>query len=321
MLRKWLVLGVPAVALASLMFVAQAASARSWGGFGTGYYGTGFGYAPGYNYYGGYGSPYYGGYNNWYSGYGTTYNPGSYNGWNSYYYPSNYNNTWGNSWYPNTGSYTWNNLGSPNNYWNYYGHEPNYFYSGVNTYNGSNMQPNQTTSFYSADHMMNNPNVPETAALISVRVPPDAKIWFSDHETKEQGHFRQFVTPALEKGVFYYNLRARWNENGRDFDRSQKVLVRPGDRINVDFMRDMISVDEMTPYHFRGQTQSGYESGTDQNLRNDQFNRNNNFNRNNAETVPSNPVPGSTTTTTTPSGTTTTTTPSGSNTPTTTPNR
>jgi uncharacterized protein (TIGR03000 family) len=328
MLKRLMGLGLPAVALAALMIVAQPASAQRFGGFGLGTgWGHGWGYAPTYNY--GY-SPYYSsyspyGYSNW-SGYNTSYYPG----WN------NWNTGWNNSYYyPST--YTYSNWGYPNSYSNYYyGHEPNYYFSGVNTYNTSNMMPNQTVSFYSADHMFQHQNVPQTAALITVRVPPHAQIWFSDHKTNEQGHMRQFVTPSLDKdNLFYYMLRASWDEgNGRKIDRSQKVLVRAGDRINVDFNRDIVTVDEMTPYRFQGQTQSGYEGTEDQN----QLNRIDQFNRNNPERVPSTPQinlnnNNTAPRTTPPAGTNqqtipaprnnnTNTTPSGSNSPTTTsPNR
>jgi uncharacterized protein (TIGR03000 family) len=326
MWRKWFAyLGVPAVVLGSAMFLAEPAMAQR--GFGLGF-GRGIGFGNGYGYSGlgfgnygnygglgfgnyGYNSPVYGGYNNW----------NGLNGWN------NYNNGWG--W--NNGYGGWRNASNyyPSTYsnsWSYptsthYGSNPGYYYGGQYA---SSMMPNQqSTSFYSGDqNFQSHPNVPETAALISVHVPHDAKIWFSDHETKEQGMHREFVTPALEKnGTFYYNVRAQWNENGQNMDRTRKVLVRAGDRINIDFARDMTAVDEVTPAQFHGRTQSGYEGTNEQNFRNDQQNRSGETipapsDRNNRTNNEAAPVTPSTTTTTTtndnlnrPSTTTTTTTP------------
>jgi uncharacterized protein (TIGR03000 family) len=243
MLRKWLTyLGIPAVTLAGVLLMTPTVSAQRFG-FGSGYggYGNGFGMGRGYGY--GYGSPYFG--NNYYGGSG--WNNGFYNsnypGWN------NYSNNYGPGWnrYPNTT----------------YGYQPNYA-SG-----GQYVMPSNQTAFYSGDA---NRSLPEGAALVTVHVPPDAQLWFEDHQTQQQGPFRQFVTPPLEKNQNYsYNVRARWTENGQPVDRTRKVSVHAGEQMNVDLLRDAA-------------TQRGYEGTTDPNLRND-LNRNNQLNRTN-EVVP-----------------------------------
>jgi uncharacterized protein (TIGR03000 family) len=77
----------------------------------------------------------------------------------------------------------------------------------------------------------------ENAALIAVRVPPEAEIWFDGKKTSQAGPVRRFETPPLEPGNDYsYEVRARWNENGREVDRTRKVMVHAGDRLALNFV-------------------------------------------------------------------------------------
>jgi len=271
MSRKWLAyLGVPAVALASVLLMTPTASAQRFGrmggvgiGFGSGYgYGRGAGLGFGNGY--GWGSPYYGNY------YGNNFAGNRY-GWNNGYNNYSYSPGWNS--YPSNYGYTWNSYPSST----YSTYQPAYSYNGQQFASNYNTVPNRgTTSFYPADQSA--ANVPETAAVINVRVPPDAKIMFSDQETKQQGPFRQFVTPALERGQnYYYMLRVQWNENGQSMDRSRKILVHAGDRINLDVPADMNAAGDATQLPNR--SPSGNDAATDPN-------RTNPLNRNGAEPVP-----------------------------------
>ena len=77
----------------------------------------------------------------------------------------------------------------------------------------------------------------EDAAMIAVRVPPDATIWFDGQKTTQTGPVRQFETPALDPGHDYtYSLRVKWNQNGRDVERAREITVHAGDRIGLDFL-------------------------------------------------------------------------------------
>jgi len=265
MSKNWLAyLGAPAVALAGLLLLTPTVSAQRFGGGRLG----GIGYGNGYG--SGYANPWYGG--NYYGGNGFGWNNGAYSGYNNSYYPG-WNSSFGNT-YPN--NYHWgNNWNSyPNN--SFYSNQPTYYSSGQFT---TNMVPGQPyTSFYSAANL-GGVSIPENAALVRVQVPADAKVWFSDHETQQQGQFREFVTPALDKGQnYYYDVRARWNENGQPVERTRKVLVHAGDRSNVDFSRDENPTGATIPVTPGSRSQSGYQGLNDQN-RNGQLNRNN-------ETVP-----------------------------------
>jgi len=77
-----------------------------------------------------------------------------------------------------------------------------------------------------------------TTALITVRVPADAKLMVDDTPTNETGPVRRFVTPgALEPGkTYHYNLKAEWMENGQPVTRQRKVDFQAGGQVNVDFM-------------------------------------------------------------------------------------
>lgn len=259
MYRKWLgCFGIAAVATAAVVLSPTPAFAQRWGG------GHGV-YAPGYGYGSGFASPWNGGFynNNW--GYGNAY-PGYYNSYS--YYPGGRSN-WGYS----PGSSTWGNTWStyPGGA---YGFQPSDY--GARQFAASSMQPaQQYMSFYGADNVYDESNIPSNAALICVRVAPDAKILFSGQETKERGNLRKFVTPALTDNQTYsYELKAQWNENGQNIDRTRKILVHPGDRIHVDFTRDGTAVNQMTPAGTAARSQSGYENGANQNLPKDQLNRN-----------------------------------------------
>jgi len=305
--------GVSALVAAGVLLFAGSASAQRFGigrALGGGVY-------PGYGMGLGWGNSYYGGY---YPGLLSSnrgyYYPSGWNtasGWNGWTYPS----MWGNGY-----GYGWNT-----NYNNYYGYQPNYFYSGYNAADlnqggsfiaaetGAYPMNRAYTSFYAGDRF-DDRNVPDRAALITMRVHPNAQVWFSGDTTHQTGHTRQFVTPSLEDGLYYYNIRARWNENGQDVERTRKVLVRPGDRIAIDMNRDMTAIEEVTPrLSADRERRSGYDTDVERVPRGqtetDRTDRYNEVTPAPSGTNINTPAPNrgtSTTTETTPRGTTTTTT-------------
>ncbi len=76
-------------------------------------------------------------------------------------------------------------------------------------------------------------------ARVKVTLPDaDAQVWFEGQLTKQTGTQRGFVSPALEPGREYlYDVRARWNENGRAVERTQTVRVRADGVVTLDFTR------------------------------------------------------------------------------------
>jgi uncharacterized protein (TIGR03000 family) len=76
--------------------------------------------------------------------------------------------------------------------------------------------------------------VPGDAALIKLRVPANAEVWFSGDKTTSTGSDRSFVTPSLERGRrFAYDIRVRWMQNGKPMEKVEKIPVHPGDRLNL----------------------------------------------------------------------------------------
>jgi uncharacterized protein (TIGR03000 family) len=87
------------------------------------------------------------------------------------------------------------------------------------------------------------PGVPPAAALLRVRVPADAEIWFSGAKTTQRGDSRLFVTPEIGRGGnFLYEIRARWTEQGSHVERVKNVRVHEGDRVTVDFLENEADV-------------------------------------------------------------------------------
>jgi uncharacterized protein (TIGR03000 family) len=74
------------------------------------------------------------------------------------------------------------------------------------------------------------------SAIMDVRVPAGAEIWFEGAKTGQSGSTRTFVSPPLEKGqTFTYEIRARWTQDGKPVEQTRHVNVRAGENVQVDF--------------------------------------------------------------------------------------
>jgi len=75
------------------------------------------------------------------------------------------------------------------------------------------------------------------AAMLEVRVPENAQLWFAGAKTSQTGAVRHFVSPSLPAGrTFTYEIRARWTDaSGSSVDRTKQVKVQAGARVGVDF--------------------------------------------------------------------------------------
>ena len=49
------------------------------------------------------------------------------------------------------------------------------------------------------------------------------------------GSVRTFKSPPLAPGQYNYDVRASWDENGRNVTQTQQVRVSPGAAVEVDF--------------------------------------------------------------------------------------
>jgi len=163
-----------------------------------------------------------------------------YSGWNQGYGFGNYPGAYGYSGTPGYyGGIQGPNYSTPGYYYpssTVMGNQPNqYPMMGANQYpmTGTNQYP-MTGVVTQAQGMY-----PQQAgtALITVRLPADAKLSVDDMPTNETGPVRQFVTPGqLEPGKpYHYNLKAEWTENGQPVTRERKVDFQAGGQAMVDF--------------------------------------------------------------------------------------
>jgi len=78
---------------------------------------------------------------------------------------------------------------------------------------------------------------PPDAALVIVKLPAEAELWFDDTKTTQDGSYRRFVTPPLEAGrPLTYTLRVRWQVKDAELTRVERVEVEHGKRVTVNFL-------------------------------------------------------------------------------------
>lgn len=215
MRKRWFA-AAAAATLALLLVSADTVSAQRFGRFGG---------------WGGWGGGYYGGLGNYGSGYYGS--PG--NGWGL----TNYG--WGGTYNPYTG-YRLNYGLYPNNYYSS-GFVPSYGYTGTYYppgYATSGVIPGGTTSmYYQPGAQTGAATTDPNAAVIDLRVPADAQVWFDGDSTNQRGTNRVFTSPPLDPGkAYHYDVKARWTENGRPVEKTRRVDVRAGQHTTVDFARD-----------------------------------------------------------------------------------
>src|SRR5262249_40372223 len=77
----------------------------------------------------------------------------------------------------------------------------------------------------------------DSAVQITVHVPAGARLWFDGHETTQTGAERVFASPPLEPGRdFAYDVRAQWRDGEKMVERTRRLAVRAGDRIDLNLV-------------------------------------------------------------------------------------
>jgi uncharacterized protein (TIGR03000 family) len=77
----------------------------------------------------------------------------------------------------------------------------------------------------------------DTAAHLTVAVPPDAQVWIESQPTMQAGAVRHFKSAPLTPGKEYsYDIRARWTDEAGPVERTRTVTIHAGEQVNVDFM-------------------------------------------------------------------------------------
>jgi uncharacterized protein (TIGR03000 family) len=84
--------------------------------------------------------------------------------------------------------------------------------------------------------MLPGPPPGRTCVSLTVQAPADAEIWLDGVKTNQTGPARRFESPALQPGgVYTYEVKACWTEQGRNVEQSQIILVHAGDEVRVNF--------------------------------------------------------------------------------------
>ncbi len=128
----------------------------------------------------------------------------------------------------------------------YYGsdwYQPNYYYDYSAPATSYFVQPYYTAVPSAAYYgnppagQYNQPLPTPNTAEFTVTVPdPNAQIWFQGYLTHERGTVREFESAPLAPGATYtFHIRARWNQGGRQVERTSDVAVTAGQQLNVDF--------------------------------------------------------------------------------------
>jgi uncharacterized protein (TIGR03000 family) len=75
-------------------------------------------------------------------------------------------------------------------------------------------------------------------AVIRLRVPANAQVWFDNKPTSLTGALRRFFSEGLQPGKDYsYQIRVRWTEGGRAVEQTRKITFRSGDQLTLNLMQ------------------------------------------------------------------------------------
>jgi uncharacterized protein (TIGR03000 family) len=74
------------------------------------------------------------------------------------------------------------------------------------------------------------------SALITVKVPAGARVWFNGVPMTATGPIREFHSPPLAPvKQYYYDITARWVQNGREVTQTQQAKFRAGRDVRLEF--------------------------------------------------------------------------------------
>jgi uncharacterized protein (TIGR03000 family) len=78
----------------------------------------------------------------------------------------------------------------------------------------------------------------DSKAHIWLRVPDNAEVWVNGVKTKQAGETRYFYSPPLAEGKKYgYDMRISWKKDGESVEKTERIVVQAGARVQRDFMR------------------------------------------------------------------------------------
>lgn len=198
---------------------------------------------------GGYGGYHVGHLGGYHAGYLGGYSGGYRHGLGGYYYPSYGYRSYG--YYPfgygyGSSPYGYGSGYSPYYYspYSYYGYPYSYggspYYGGYSSYNLGSYLPlssgmtTQPATYASSTVPVSAQNT--SVGRITLNVPANAEVWFDGTKTTSTGSIRVYTSPSLNPGQSYsYDIRARWEENGKPVEQTQHVSFSPGNHISLTF--------------------------------------------------------------------------------------
>jgi uncharacterized protein (TIGR03000 family) len=75
--------------------------------------------------------------------------------------------------------------------------------------------------------------------LINAQLPAQAELWIGNRRLNQTGPERVYISPPLPKDTtYYYDLYARWTENGAPIERRRRIFIRPGDVVRLNFLTE-----------------------------------------------------------------------------------
>jgi uncharacterized protein (TIGR03000 family) len=175
--------------------------------------------------------------------YYSTYDPFGYN----YYLNKPGNNPFVNNFHRG-GTYGYGyDFGYGYNFGYGYGYTPSYY-----PYGDDFAQPDVYQSYYPYQFALptqplaarplavpNRAPPPDKAEVQIFVVDPAAEIWFNGVKMEQTGQERELLTPELTPGKSYtYEVRARWTQNGKQYERTRSITVRAGEQIGLTFAID-----------------------------------------------------------------------------------
>lgn len=84
--------------------------------------------------------------------------------------------------------------------------------------------------------------------MLTVSVPPNAKVTVNGHETSSDGDRRQFMSRGLKDGFVYsYVVEATYQADGREVSESQTVKLRAGEMHEIAFQPQQASSPDAAP--------------------------------------------------------------------------
>jgi uncharacterized protein (TIGR03000 family) len=129
----------------------------------------------------------------------------------------------------------WGNYPASNGFVPGYGYYPDYSENWPTLREAIQNNPRRQRRQARGDDLPPEVNQP-ACAVIELLVPADAEVFFFGQQTDQRGTVRHFATPPLEPGkTYFYDIGARWRDNGQEVFRTRAVMVNAGARPSIDF--------------------------------------------------------------------------------------